>query len=1666
MNTLQRIFYITAVLTLFLCNQALPAPKIVTQTRKNTEWLGGFSTRIVGTAEHDQCVNKLLDEIRKIPDVKLWTHDFDIVMPITDRAEMVVSSGKWQGEHKIYPIWPASSRLNTTPSEGIKGKLIYVIDGTLENMPAKSLRGQIAVMDMEEEGSWMNAANFGATAVLVLGSPKLEVDRLRGRHLLPFPVYMPRFYVPQGPLAEALRNSEIEEGHIFSDGAWREVKATNIYALVMPNQQAEKRQALTIAVQLDSMSVVPGLAPGADGALDVAFALNCLRYFAETPPPQPILFAFVDAFCINMHGVRQMLGTLGVTLEDKEKRIEAEPTETHDKVLAKEYRADAELVSELAKEPNAIHKIYQAKYRSLQGYIRDEAGLRVAEIDDVIQPKRLATYATKDKDKKQKLQTEIDKYVEKRTALNSALIRMLDKDKPLTEGVLPIAESIWEGARKRIVGQLAEVEERLAIYRRQNELRKEMLEALGLTGQSEYPLGFFLGVDLSDAGITVGPMIQGDMLGAVVPSNAEQFLDWLLSVAEAEGSKLWPGSISLAVDTEAASGFEAPSSHMVGTLALLSEATTSFAVPGITWGTLDGYRSRLDTPNDKVERLDWKRLTPQIQATFALIKRLAQDKSFTPRPQMAARWRRVCVKVVGQAAGEPLPRLPLKGFLASMIAGRWDNFYYGLSLGCHGVRRQEFVYTGYAGQCHFEFMPSQWGDSEEYDKRWNFYIRAWLLAEDGSITRTLETSGVGGGKREAGSGSNLQTDIWEPDKVPLRGVAFTCSELNLFQILDPRFLVGLKAGTVLDARRNNIPQEMDQQDYSNSICCLLPPDTIWQIIFRVGVTGNRMLLVNMMEPEESKGLSTRESMKGFPLGEPLPQHIMYLAARDFYLLDSKRLNNYRKAGITSKPIEELQDQTRAYLAEVEEAIKTDDGGSLFRASTGALSNEVRAYNAVRDLANDVVRAAIFLLLVLVPFAFALERLLIASPYIYRQITGSLAIFTVMAIILWSFHPAFRISSQPLIIIMAFAIIFMSLLVTSMVFSKFKAGIVEFKSSQAEASGARTSRMGLAATALKLGIANMRKRKLRTALTGITIMLITFALLCFMSTSSYTGQREFVVKMKESPSYTGVLIRQPGQRTMSTQAFAYIRNFLGEEPEWGQRWWWVNPILRTWRIHARNPRTGAKATLSAALGLSENEAMITRIDRFCTNWERFEEENGCYLSVDTAEELGLQVGDEVVIAGLQLELLGTFEPLKLNQEVIDLDGTSLMPMDFHSMNEEERKRSLMGNWSMDLISSEIQTGQGLQTPKELPRLDSQRVVIMHHRALGGLTNYTGQPGSVSLRSICIATGTLETAKNLATKISRRLSFPVYYGSPEKVRVMATTPLLPRPPKSLLIPLIIAGFIIFNTMLSSIAERKREIYIYTSLGLAPLHVGVLFLAEAVTYGLMGSIFGYVVGQGLATLISKLGWLGGITLNYSGTQAIATMALVLVVVIISSLIPAYLAGKLATPSNEMRWRVPEPEGDIIRDILPFTVTKKTANGVMAFLADYFEAHREGSIGRFSTDELQTFRASSDRGPEMVGIKGTVWLAPYDLSVRQQFAIRTRLAEEQADVYSIEIELQRGSGQMSSWVNLNKTFLSDLRRQLLGWRNLKTQRILEYIAEGGKLLLNTQSIKGPLPV
>src|SRR5207244_10779959 len=80
-----------------------------------------------------------------------------------------------------------------------------------------------------------------------------------------------------------------------------------------------------------------------------------------------------------------------------------------------------------------------------------------------------------------------------------------------------------------------------------------------------------------------------------------------------------------------------------------------------------------------------------------------------------------------------------------------------------------------------------------------------------------------------------------------------------------------------------------------------------------------------------------------------------------------------------------------------------------------------------------------------------------------------------------------------------------------------------------------------------------------------------------------------------------------------------------------------------------------------------------------------------------------------------------------------------------------------------------------------------------------------------------------------------------------------------------PVLIAALIVLNTMLGSVYERVREIHIFSSIGLAPSHIGMLFIAEAMVYAILGSVAGYLLGQITTKILVQFNLFEGLYLNF---------------------------------------------------------------------------------------------------------------------------------------------------------------------------------------------------------
>lgn len=128
----------------------------------------------------------------------------------------------------------------------------------------------------------------------------------------------------------------------------------------------------------------------------------------------------------------------------------------------------------------------------------------------------------------------------------------------------------------------------------------------------------------------------------------------------------------------------------------------------------------------------------------------------------------------------------------------------------------------------------------------------------------------------------------------------------------------------------------------------------------------------------------------------------------------------------------------------------------------------------------------------------------------------------------------------------------------------------------------------------------------------------------------------------------------------------------------------------------------------------------------------------------------------------------------------------------------------------------------------------------------------------------------------------------------------------------IGLIVGTFIIYNTFAMIVAQRNRELALLRAIGANRSQVSRSVLTEAFIVGLLGSAVGLVVGIGLAAAlraiaIASSGLPSG-PLRVTPTAVIATLAVGVVVTMLSAWLPARRAARVA-PVEAMRSTMAEP-------------------------------------------------------------------------------------------------------------------------------------------------------------
>ncbi len=933
---------------------------------------------------------------------------------------------------------------------------------------------------------------------------------------------------------------------------------------------------------------------------------------------------------------------------------------------------------------------------------------------------------------------------------------------------------------------------------------------------------------------------------------------------------------------------------------------------------------------------------------------------------------------------------------------------------------------------------------------------------------------------------------WAERETDVRLNFFRAVSTTLFDLTDPLSLRTLGQSTVRTGESNSELQYLvsfvGQQArgmFSNPVAVFFTErDKSLKFLLAAGAVGFEGLLLNFErdlqaaeeERKEHTGLGYRASEN-----ESFIYRTGHMVADDMHALDRYRLRRLMRSGVSKQGVWQLFEEVGAYLVAAQRALDSMRYDRFYYNVGMAWGLENRVYPNVRDTATDVVKGVVFYFALLLPFVIFAERLLINYVDIRKKLVAIAVLFVISYVVLRLVHPAFQLSQTPIIILDGFFMLVAAIGTTWYLLGKFNVVMESMRQKVDMIHRADVARASATMAAFVLGISNMRKRKVRTGLTAVTLILLTFTILSFTSFETTPNQMLQYPSSRSAP-YEGVLLRGLSWGPLSEFVSYDMMNFFNaQDMRSAPRSWFVNPRpteeLQI-EIH-RADGGGGEAVANAMLGLSPQEQYFSGISQepyYEGQWLDEEIEDYPFVCmIPTRMKQNLRIEDREIgnvkinALGRELRVIGVFQSDELFG-FEDMDGEEITPVDFVAQQfrqggagqqqQQGGGLALSATGEMDVETFVHRKSAKEEEEEQYIHMEPDRVLFVPNELnlkLGGtLRSIAAGPGQATQ-----AERVLRPFGTVLKQLLSRVNLALYAGfsrtpggEPLVHRVATRSRLSMGGIKGLVVPIMIAALIVFNTMLGAVYERMYEIKTYASVGLAPMHIAALFFAESSVFAVMGAMLGYLIGQVISRVLVMFPQLmEGISLNYSSVSAVWSAVLVVVVVLASTAYPARMAGKLSVPDETRKMLIPKPESDEWEIWFPFTVSSKEQLGVMSYLREYFESNDEDAVGSFTADNVRFFEEVKDERTHIC-LQADVWVAPLDMGVSQQVKIEAIPDPDEGEITYLFFKITRKSGEFQTWHRMNLGFLKDLRKQLLIWRLVTPEAKERLTAEGEQSL------------
>ena len=1492
----------------------------------------------------------------------------------------------------VSPLLANAISPGTLPVEGIQGPLVYAGNGTLAEFNGRDVVDAIVLMEMTSGKHWLNAANLGARALIYIDRGESHRSRFKDKYELT-PIDFPRFWVSHTALQEYLALDEDvaradlpSRVHLTAQIAWRDTEAENIFCLVPGVDPTLAEELVIVEAFYDSSVYVAGHAPGADEAGGIASLLGLARYFKEHPPQRSVLLLATAGHAQGLAGMREAVWSFHAT--SREFILKR-------KMLAGELKQAQKVAANLSPAALTAPDPDEALVTAFIDAVKTEAD----QVSRRLMRLRLKAEDGAGEDQIRRLA--LQRQVLRGLSWKTTFTELSDQEREALASLIPQARALAEAKARDARSQLA--------------LLKETMAFRGVVRKHE--IATVLSLHLSSNGDGVGAFNQG-WLYALRPHRASARVSPYSLLEEtlrrtAHGVTDDLGLPPLFKDSLRPSRLKSWESYLPDEPQMGGEVAAMAGLHGITLATTHDLRKFWGTPFDTAAHIDWAYAEQQHRFVTALIHRLAGQPSLHtgdfPRDGMSRLTGRA--KFIRQ--GELFAEQPAPGTM--LLAFQGPAIYHAMvdQLGrfeLRGISDKKLVYDKVILE-GYRFDPTT-GRT------------LWAIDKDETGKNAY---------RVKMQRQEMETDL----------IMFVCRQSTLFGLLEPRSFRYMTKINLLDGRLEAAPlrywwSRIDTRE-STMTTVLLQPGTRFKLTLSDTVLNKKLILTRATE--------RRPEGVGYRVDDwPRLYHTEYRVAEDMWRLLNPRLQSLEQNGIHNESLRAIEDEGRRALEDARQALAAKTYDRFMEAATRSWALASRVYNQVEGTQKDVLFGVLFYIALFVPFAFCAERLLFGYRNIHKRIVAFLLILLLLIIVIYHVHPAFDLAYSPTVVILAFFIMGLSLIVTLIIFFRFEEEMALLQNRAVRKSAEEISRWKAFVAAFFLGVSNLRRRRLRTALTCTTLIILTFTIMSFTAVKS--SRLHARIMFRADVPYQGFLLKTPNWQDLPPEAMGVLANIFAGGVA-GPRVWLENEDrTRVTRIPVA--RGTASFESQGVVGLSAQEGRITGLDRHLVagRWFTSDVEPAVIISQRMAENLTVPMGEldqaEVVIWGNRYKVVGVFDGRRLEAQT-DLDGEPLTPVTFPS-----EVSTLMTEIEMEALES----GEDVQAfQSRYQHTAADLTVYMPYRTLMAIG---GRLKAMAL----VPPDSIET-RAAARNLTDRFGLELFSGEPGGTFLYHSSDTIQYSGvPNILIPLVISVFIVLNTMISSVYERRGEIGIYTSVGLAPSHVSFLFIAEALAFAVLSVVLGYLVAQTAAKLFADTALWAGITVNYSSLAGVAAMLLVILVVLVSVIYPSRVAANIAIPDINRSWRMPDPQQSRIDITLPFLVKYSEQQSLSGFLLSHFAGHQDVSHGLFSTGEIafETDAQPSATSPAQEApreaeacfhMTSRVWLAPFDFGIMQRVVIFFCPSEDNPGFLEIRVRLTRETGEVNAWGRINKAFVNDLRKQLLIWRSMDAWTLAHYANE-----------------